>query len=171
VRKYTLVGANKLPMRLPGEHPVKVAPFAGKYPTRVLVAITYQGKKKAWLYFGKPNATVFKKIRHAWTEDNTVRSVLVKEIDRKNMLREFFAILPKAYAINFRGYADTNALRYYYAYGSLLDPWRWLNVKHYLKHVTLKGKKHFVYSGLEKVKMAEHVLPYKKWVEAEALVL
>jgi len=143
--------------KLPLEGPMK--PFPGKYPTRVFVEIFPPGRKPI-RYFGKPSVFVGKLLANATANAH----INAMEFDRGGVVRQTWGnigdwVLPNG-SLGAREVAPTKYARYYPF--SVNSGFGELSVRTHSKVFTIAGKRVWVYSALERLVLAKHVIPFKQ---------
>lgn len=141
-------------------------PFGGKYPTRIAWRVTAENGQMLTSYCGKPAKGAVEILQHALRK-YTGRRVTLRavEFDRVGVLWEIERqASPRAQ--EFLPYRSGNLWRYYH-------PWSLRQagcaVLDFLKpqqgkRIRVDGKIHRVYSPQPKLKIREHIEPYKTWV-------
>lgn len=150
-------------------------PFPGKYPTRWLIEIQLLGtEKKLFEYFGKPNMTVSKTVADylGGRVTTQVLHVTFMEFDRGGPISSYIGGWnPRSNATRvFYGMAAESLLfKFYYPWnpGELITPWeRGI----FSKRIRWREKVWFVYAGIKVLKMQEHLVRHKGWLDTIGIV-
>ena len=141
------------------------APFPGKFPTRVALRIIYHdGRRKE--YIGKPTRGFGR-----WVSQLRYQSGIaifgVWEFDRTHLVREGTWLGFEARENPTTNVSAGLAL-YYHPWDSWGQAQSWTAWERpfWTKRIVVDRQVHVVYSPLEKLKVSEHIEPFKIWVRA-----
>lgn len=167
MRKLAHIVKNLEDANAPIEHQwVDPAPFPqGKhgYPTRIAYSVVFQGRKPL-CYTGKPTRQAVSIVYDAMRRRDCT-SVLLMEFDRKNLVAEHFHPGRSNGLTPMTG-GNTALLHVYHPFdsqgGTVLIPY-FLN-KFFLKRLTTGNQKYTYYSPLERLKIKDHIDPFRLWI-------
>lgn len=133
-------------------------PFAQRYPTRIYWSITY-ARGREIKYSGKPNVVAVRR----WLKlHNTTTwvSAYFTEVDAVNQLSSYWSEWRTRERTAPRFF---DGWRIYHPYSPQVSCWNWILEPWWLKRIKVASGIQIVYSQLEKLETATHLIPYKTW--------
>src|SRR5579859_7281745 len=167
VRKYDWRFVERMPLG----HGLKdkPAPFPGEYPTWISLRVQVHGKHP-FLYVGKPSKGIIVELQYALDRTKGLGGLYINEFDRKSKVAYGSFPIPNMYdrdghglIFPFRAYSP-ELMRFYHPWGSMNNILPFGRECH-RKSIKLGDKTVRVYSPREPLSLAEHIEPYRAWVE------